>query len=137
MGFFRHPSNYCHDNLKIREKEVKEKADQLGGFIIGAGHDAKIFKGCLDQMEDNVCRCRRTPSEVWEEFLSSEDEARTEQSYVSAWGSEYVAPLVENPIPLPVSPPCHPCGLSLVVPTLEEIVEEPTGAICEDLDALL
>ena len=57
--------------------------DQLGGFIIGAGHDAKIFKDQLDQMEENVCQCGCTPSEVGEEFVSSEDEARTELSYAS------------------------------------------------------
>ena len=30
--------------------------------------------------------------------MSSEDKARTELSYASARGNEYVAPLVENPI---------------------------------------
>ena len=38
----------CHrgeiNHLKIREKEAKEKVEELGGFIIGAGHNAKIFK---------------------------------------------------------------------------------------------
>ena len=75
--------------------------------------------------------------EFGEEFVSLEDEVRTELSYASARGSEYVAPLVENLILLPVPPPCHPCGSSLVAPALEEIIEEPAGAICEDLDALL
>ena len=75
--------------------------------------------------------------EVGEEFVSLEEEARTELSYASTRGSKYVAPPVENPIPLPVPPPCHPCGSSPVAPTLEEIVEEPARAICEDLDALL
>ena len=123
--------------LKIREKEVKEKVDQLGGFIIRAGHHAKISKDQLDWMEENVCKCGRTPSEVGEEFVSLEDKVRTELSYVSARGSEYVASPVENPDLLPVPPPCHPCGLSSVVPALEEIVEEPASAICEDLDTLL
>ena len=36
--------------LKIREKEAKEKEDQLGGFIIGAGHNAKVFKMSQIQM---------------------------------------------------------------------------------------
>ena len=43
--------NGCFDHyqgeinrLKIREKEAKEKVEQLEGFIIGAGHNAKIFK---------------------------------------------------------------------------------------------
>ena len=88
-------------------------------------------------MEENICRCGCTPLEVREEFVSLEDEARTELSYVSARGSEYVAPLVENPILILVPTPCHPCGLSTVAPALEEIVEEPARAICEDLDTLL
>ena len=36
-----------------------------------------------------------------------------------------------------VPAPCHPCGSSSVAPALKEIVEEPIGAICKDLDALL
>ena len=88
-------------------------------------------------MKDNVCKCGCTPSEVGEEFVSSEEEARMELSCASARGSEYVAPPVENPILIPVAPPCHPCGSSSVTPALEEIMEEPSGAICEDLDALL
>ena len=123
--------------LKVREKEAKEKVNQLGGFIIGAGHDAKILKDRLDCMEENLCQCSNTPSEVGEEFVSSDDEARTELSYASARGSEYIAPPVENPIPIPVPVPCHPCGSSFTAPVLEEIVEEPAGAICKDLDALL
>ena len=67
----------CHwgeiSRLKIREKEAKEKVEELGGFIIGAGHDAKIFKDQLDCMEDSWCWCGRTPSEVGEEFILSED----------------------------------------------------------------
>ena len=114
-----------------------KKVEELGGYIIGAGHKAKIFKFWLDCMEDNVCRCSCTPLEVREEFISSEEEARTELSYASARGSKYVAPLVENPIPIPVPAPCHPCGSSSVAPALEEIIEEPARAICEDLDALL
>ena len=122
---------------KIREKEAKEKVNQLGGFIIGASHDAKIFKIWLDCMEDNLCQCGHTPLEVRKEFISLEDEARTELSYASARGSEYIAPPVENPIPIPVPAPCHPCGFSFTALVLEEIVEEPTGAICKDLDTLL
>ena len=52
-------------------------------------------------------------------------------------GSEYIAPPVENPIPILVPTPCHLCGSSFVAPSLEEIVEEPAGAVCEDLNALL
>ena len=120
-----------------KREGVKEKVDQLGGFIIRAGHNTKIFKDCLDWMEDNVCRCGHIPLEVGEEFVSLEEEARTKLSYMSARGRKYVAPLVENPIPIPVPTPCHPCSLSSVAPALEEIVEEPTRAICKDLDALL
>ena len=116
---------------------MKEKAEQLEGFIIEVGHNAKIFKDQLDQMEDNICRCGCTPSEVGEEFVSSEEEAKTELSYASTRGSEYVAPPVEIPILIPVPAPCHPCGLSLVAPAPGEIVEEPAGAICEDLNTLL
>ena len=122
--------------LKTREKEAKEKAEELGGFIIGAAHEAEVFKSHLDRMEDNVCRCGRTPSEVGEEFVSSEEEAGTELSHASARGSKYVAPPVENPIPIPVPAPCHPCGSSTALPALEEITEEPSF-ICEDLDDLL
>ena len=43
--------------LKIREKEAKEKVEQLEGFIIGAGHNAKIFQDRLDCMEDSCCQC--------------------------------------------------------------------------------
>ena len=97
----------------------------------------KIFKDWMDWMEDNICQCGRTPSEVGEEFVPSEEEARTELSYASARGSKYIAPPPENPIPIPVPAPYHPCGSSLAASALEEIVEEPAGAICEDLDALL
>ena len=72
-----------------------------------------------------------------EEFVSSEDEGRTELSYALARASESVAPPLENPVPLPIPLPCHPCGSSATAPALEEIVEEPAGAICKDLDALL
>ena len=123
--------------MKIREKEAREKVEQLEGFTIGAGHDAKIFKDWLDRLEDSRCRCGQTPSEVGEEFVSSKDEGRTELSYALARASEYTAPPLANPIALPVPPPCHPCGSTAVAPALEEIVEEPAGAICEDLDALL
>ena len=72
-----------------------------------------------------------------EEFVSSKDEGGTELSYASARASEYIAPPLENSIPLPIPPPCHPCGSTTTAPAVEEIVKEPAGAICEDLDALL
>ena len=83
--------NACFDHhrgeincLKTREKESKEKVEELGGFILGAAHEAEIFKTCLDRMEDNVCKCGRTPSEVEEEFFSSEEEAvRNHPQYMS------------------------------------------------------
>ena len=87
-------------------------------------------------MEDNICRCGRTPSEVGEEFVSLEEEARTELSYASARRSESVAPPVENPIPIPIPAPCNPCGLLTALPALEKITEEPTF-IYDDLDGLL
>ena len=122
--------------LKTQEKDVKEKVDELGGLNIGAAHEAKTFKSHLDRMEDKVCRCGCTPSEVGEEFVSSKEEARMELSYASARGSKYVAPPLENPIPIPVPAPCHPCSSSTAPPTLEEITEEPSF-IYEDLDGLL
>ena len=70
--------------LKIREKDAKEETEKLKGFIVGAGHEAQVFQNHLDRMEENICQCGRTPSEVGEEFISSEDEARTELSYSSA-----------------------------------------------------
>ena len=90
------------NHLKIREKDSKEEVKKLKGFVVGAGHEAQVFKNCLDRMEENVCRCGRTPSEVGEEFVSSEDEGRTELSYASVREDEYVAPPVENSLPLPV-----------------------------------
>ena len=60
----------CHrgeiNRLKIREKDAKEETEKLKGFIVGAGHEAQVFKNCLDRMEENICRCGRTPSEVGE-----------------------------------------------------------------------
>ena len=78
----------CHrgeiNHLKISEKDAKDEVEKLKGFIIGAGHEAQVFKDCLNRMEENICRCGCTPSEVGEEFVSSEDETRTEMSYASA-----------------------------------------------------
>ena len=131
----------CHRGeincLKIREKDGKEEVKQLKGFIVGAGHEAQVLKNCLDRMEENVCRCGRTPSEVGEEFVSSEDKGRTELSYASVREDEYVAPPVENSIPLPI-PALAPCCLSshTTLLLMEEIAEEPSF-ICEDLDGLL
>ena len=131
----------CHrgeiNRLKIREKDTKEETEQLKGFIVGAGHEAQVFKNCLDRIEENVCRCGRTPSEVGEEFVSSEDEGRTELSYASVREDKYVAPPVENLIPLPI-PASAPCclGSHTTLPALEEINKEPSF-ICEDLDGLL
>ena len=125
------------NRLKIREKDTKEETKQLKGFIIGAGHEAQVFKNRLDRMEENICKCGRTPSEVGEEFVSSEDEGRTELSYASVREDEYVAPLVENSIPLSIPAPAPCCqGSHTTLPALEEITEEPTF-ICEDLDGLL
>ena len=131
----------CHrgeiNRLKIREKDAKEETEQLKGFIVGAGHKAQVFKNCLNRMEENICRCGRTPLEVGEEFVSSEDEGRTELSYASVRKDEYVAPPVENSIPLPI-PALAPCcqGSHTTLPLMEEITEEP-AFICEDLDGLL
>ena len=132
----------CHrgeiNHLKIREKDTKEETKQLKGFIVGAGHEAQVFKNCLDRMEENICRCGRTPLEVGEEFVSLEDEGRTELSYTSVREDEYVAPPVENSIPLPI-PALAPCCLGVhttTSPPMEEITEEPPF-ICEDLDGLL
>ena len=122
--------------LKIREKDAKEETKKLKGFTVGAGHEAQVFKNRLDRMEENVCRCGQIPSEVGKEFVSSEDEGRTELSYASAAGEEYVAPPVENSVPLPV--PALTCclGPTTTLPPMEEISEESTF-ICEDLDSLL
>ena len=123
--------------LKIREKDAKEETEKLKGFIVGAGHEAQVFKDRLNRMEENLCRCGRTPSEVGEEFVSSEDEGRTELSYAFARGSKYTAPPLENPIPLPVPTPTTCClGSTTTPPPMEEISEEPTF-ICDDLDGLL
>ena len=131
----------CHrgeiNHLKIREKDAKEETEKLKGFIIGAGHEAQVFKNRLGRMKENVCMCGRTPSEVGEEFMSSEDKGRTELSYASAPGEEYVAPPLENPIPIPVPALATCClGSSSTLPPTEEISEEP-AFICEDLYGLL
>ena len=131
----------CHrgkiNRLKIREKDSKEEVEQLKGFIVGTGHEAQVFKNRLDRTEENVCRCGRTPSEVGEEFVSSEDKGRTELSYALAAGEEYMAPPVENSIPLPIPALATCClGPTTTLPPMEEIAEEPTF-ICEDLDGLL
>ena len=125
------------DRLKIREKNAKEEIEKLKGFIVGAGHEAQVFKNHLDRMEKNVCRCGRTPSEVGEEFLSSEDEDRMELSYASVREDKCVTPPVENSIPLPVPALATCClGPTTTLPPTEEISKEP-AFICEDLDGLL
>ena len=49
----------CHRGeincLKIREKDAKEEVEKLKGFIVGAGHEAQVFKNRLDRMEENIC----------------------------------------------------------------------------------
>ena len=133
--FDRHRGEINH--LKIREKDTKEEVGRLKGFMVGAGHEAQVFKNHLDRMEENVCRCGWTPSEVGEEFVSSEDEGRTKLSYASVREEEYIAPPVENSIPLLVPAPATCClGPTTTLPLLEEISEEPVF-ICEDLDGLL
>src|SRR6202000_216909 len=133
----------CHrgeiNHLKVRKKDSKEEVEKLKGFIVGAGHEAQVFKDYLDMMEENICRCGQTPSEVGEEFVSSEDEGRMELSYASARGEEYVAPPIENSLPIPIPAPVSSCCLGSMVaplPPMEEISEEATF-ICEDLDGLL
>ena len=132
----------CHrgeiNHLKIREKDAKEEVEKLKGFVVGAGHEAQVFQNHLNRMEENLCRCGQTPSEVGEEFVSSEDEGRMELSYTSAPGEDYVAPPVENLIPIPIPAPVSSCclGSATALPPLEEITEEATF-ICEDLDGLL
>ena len=83
-------------------------------------------------MEDSRCWCGRTPLEVGKEFVSSEDKGRTELSYVSARVSEYIAPPVENPVPLPVPPPFHlvaPLPLLLYWRKLLKNMPEPSAKI--------
>ena len=133
----------CHrgeiNHLKIREKDSKEEVEKLKGFIVGAGHEAQIFKDRLDRMEENVCKCGQTPSEVGEEFVSSEDKGRMELSYASAPGEEYVAPPIKNSSPISIPALASSCCLGSVaapLPPLEEITEE-ASFICEDLDGFL
>ena len=123
--------------LKIREKDSKQEVEQLKGFIVGAGHEAQVFKNCLDRMEENVCRCGRTLLEVGEEFVSSEDEGRMELSYTPVREDKYITPPIKNSIPLPVPAAATCClGPTTTLPPMEEISKEPTF-ICEDLDGLL
>ena len=113
--------------------------EKLKGFIVGAGHEAQVFKNCLDRMEENICRCGWTPSEVREEFVSSEDEGRTKLSYALVKEEEYIAPPIENSFPIPILALASSCCLGSVaapLPPMEEISEEPTF-ICDNLDGLL
>ena len=82
-GWFDHHRGEIN-HLNIREKGAKEETEKLKGFTVGAGHEAQIFKDRLNKMEENVCRYGQTPSEVGEEFVSSQDKGRTELSYASA-----------------------------------------------------
>ena len=101
-------------------EDIRNRSSQ-----VGAGHEAQVFKDCLDRMEENICRCGRTPSEVGEEFVSSEDEGRTELSYASARGDEYVDPPIKNLIPIPVPALATCClGPSFTLPPMEEICHE-------------
>ena len=111
--------------------------ERLKGFVVGAGHEAQVFKDRLDRMEENLCRCGRTLSEVGEEFVSSEDEGRTEMSHALANASKYTAPPVENSIPLLIPTPPSCCLIpTATLPPMEEISKEP-AFICDDLDGLL
>ena len=102
-GHFNHPRGEIN-HLKIREKELKENVEELRGFVLGAAHGAEVFKSHLDRIEDNVCKCGRTPSVVGQEFVFSEEEARTEQSYASARGSKYIAPPHSHSCSSPMPP---------------------------------
>ena len=125
------------NHLKIREKDSNEEVEKLKGFIVSAGHEAQSFKNCMDRMGENICRCGQTPSEVGEEFVSSEDKGRTKLSYASVREDKYVAPPVENPIPILVPASATCClGSTTTLPLMEEISEE-SAFICEDLDGLL
>ena len=103
--------------------------------MIAAGHEAQLFKSWLDWMEERACKCGHTPLEVEEAFSS--ESMGSELSYASAKENKYMAPLMENPIPIPVLPPCPQEHLSTVHLPLEEIMEEPREPIVEDLDTLL
>ena len=80
----------CHrgeiNHLKKRKEELKEKEEELKGYVLGATHEVEVFKSQLDWMEERICRYEQTPSEVGED-LSSEDDARTVLSYASARGT--------------------------------------------------
>ena len=74
-----------------------------------------------------------------EEFVSSEDEGRMELSYASVRENKYVAPPIENSLPIPIPAQASDCCLGSVAAPLspmEEITEETTF-ICDDLDGLL
>ena len=61
-----------------------------------------------------------------------------ELSYASVREDEYVAPPVENSIPLPIPAPAPCCqgDHNTTLPALEEITEK-LSFICEDLNGLL
>ena len=125
--------------LKIRVKDAKEEVEKLKGFIVGTGHEAQVFKNRLNRMEENICRCGWTPSEVGEEFVSYEDEGRTERSYASVREGEYVAPPIKNSLPIPILAPASSCccgSMAAPLPPMEEITAE-ASFICDDLNGLL
>ena len=90
--------NGCFNHHRGEINRIKEREKEAKHPIIWAAHEAEGFKTHLNRMEDNVCKCGHTPSEVGKEFVSSEEEARMELSYASARGSEYIAPPIENPV---------------------------------------
>ena len=55
------------DHHRGEINRIKEREKEARGLIVGAAHKAEQFKTRLDRMEDNICKCRHTPSEVGEE----------------------------------------------------------------------
>ena len=117
--------------------DSKEEVKKLKGFIVDAGHKAQVFKNHLDRMEENVCRCGGTPSEVGKSSSLLRTKAGQSCPMPQLLERSMCPPPIKNSIPLPVPAPTTCCvGPSTTLPPMEEITEEPTF-ICEDLDGLL
>ena len=89
--------NGCFDHHRGKINRIKEREKEARGLIVGAAHEAEEFKICLDRMEDNVCKCGCTPSEVGEEFVSLEECHCPTRHAIIRSPSPYLEPLTLPP----------------------------------------
>ena len=65
--------NGCFDYHEGKINCLKKREEELKSLIIGAGHEAQVFKTQLGWLEEKACKCEHTPSEMVEELSSEED----------------------------------------------------------------